>query len=76
MLSQDYSHIGIGLGVSGKRLVLVYAFAGKALIIQQIGKTEDGKLFVKGKMLRSDIGIYAARVASVASLTEKIIVGP
>jgi hypothetical protein len=71
----NYNHVAIGLGVQGKRLVLVLAFTAKALSITKIDKNAEG-IYVEGKMFRNDVGVYAARIVDITSMKERQIVGP
>ena len=75
LLLGDFNHVGIGLGVQGKRLVLVLAFAKKTPSISSINQSGD-YLVVTGKMLRNDVGVYAARIVDAGSMKEKVLVGP
>ena len=75
LLLGEFTHVGIGLGVQGKRLVLVMAFAKKALEVTTIDKSPEG-ITVTGRMLKFDVGVYAARIVDINSMKEKALVGP
>ena len=71
----DFNHAAIGLGVQGKRLVLVLGFAKKTLTVNKIDKSGDD-IQIEGKMLRTEVGVYAARIVEITSMKEKALVGP
>ena len=75
ILLGDFNHVGIGVGVQGKRLVLVLGFTKKSLKITEVDKADDD-ITIKGVMMRTDAGVYAARIVDVVSMKEKAIVGP
>jgi Domain of unknown function (DUF4201) len=74
LLLGDYNHVAIGLGVQGKRLVLVLGFTKKDVGISTIDKSGDN-IVVTGKMLRNDLGVYACRIADTSSSKEKALIG-
>lgn len=75
LLLGESNHVGIGLGVQGKRLVLVLAFSKKSLTIQKIDRSGED-ILIEGKMLRSEVGVYAARIIEITSMKERALVGP
>ena len=75
LLLGNFNHVAIGLGVQGKRLVLVLAFTLKELNITKIDKNPDG-IYIEGKMLNPEFGVYVMRIVEITSMKEKKIVGP
>lgn len=75
MIIGDYNHVSIGLGVQGKRLALVLGLAHKALNVTKIEKSQDS-IIIEGKMLKTDVGVYAVRIVDINTMKEKVLVGP
>lgn len=71
-----FNHVGIGLAVHGMRLVLIYCFSEKALVVNQIEEEEPGAIIIRGTMLRDNVGIYAVRIVETETAKELSLIGP
>jgi hypothetical protein len=71
-----FNHVGIGLAVHGMRLVLIYCFSEKALVVNQIEEEEPGAIVIRGNLLRDNVGIYAVRIAETETSKELSLIGP
>lgn len=76
VLDTVFNNVGIGLSVQGMRLVLIYCFSEKALVVNQIDEEEPGVIVIRGNMLRNNVGIYALRVIEAETSKELSLIGP
>mmetsp|Transcript_17526 Transcript_17526/g.19828 ORF Transcript_17526/g.19828 Transcript_17526/m.19828 type:complete len:813 (+) Transcript_17526:34-2472(+) len=77
LLSEDFTHIGVGLSLEDENIRLVELFSQKVVTVTQIHESEDEGMYeVRGKMLDQTVGVYAARVYQIASGKEVLVVGP
>ena len=70
-LDSKLSHVGIGVGILGKRLALVYGYAKKQLVIESLNVEDNGILVVQGRMLIAEQGVYASQISTVIGLKGK-----
>jgi hypothetical protein len=71
------THIGVGFAWSKQVVKVVEFLSVKPLMINQLTESEEGGVDVRGMMLSSEVGLYAARIVAVKNLKKDIkVVGP
>jgi hypothetical protein len=64
VLSTDLNHVGLGLAAQDMRIALVEIYISRAVAILSISDGEDGGVDIRGKMLKTEVGLYAVRVVN------------
>lgn len=59
---KEWTHAGIGVANNEEKGVLVELFAQRPLSLTSVQESEDGGIDVRGQMVNSAYGVYAARV--------------
>lgn len=70
--SAEYTHIGIGFAFDKTQVKVVEILTTKPIMVNQMSQTPDGGLEAKGIVLDKKIGLYAARIASLAKLNKDL----
>lgn len=82
ILSDQYSHVAIGLAFNKQQVKIVELYFRKSIVVHKIAGTENEGVEIQGQMLRNadkkyDVGVYAVRIASLKNLKKDIaITGP
>lgn len=77
LLDPKVTHIGVGFAYNKQVVKVVEFLSIKPLMINQLTESEDGGVDVRGMMLSSSVGLYAARIVAVKNLKKDIkVVGP
>jgi hypothetical protein len=71
------THIGVGFAASDEKVIVVEVVGEKPIMINQLTQSSDGGVEARGVVLNKDVGLYAARVASLSKLSKDIkVTGP
>lgn len=71
------THIGIGFAFNKEQVKVVEFVSEKPIMVNQLNESEDSGVEARGVVLNKEVGIYAARIASVAKMNKDIkVVGP
>ena len=71
------THIGIGFAMNNEQVRVVEIVSEKPIMINQLNESEDGGVEVRGIVLNKEVGLYAARIASVNKMNKDLkVVGP
>jgi hypothetical protein len=65
MIDAKYTHVGIGFAWNKEKVLVVEFFSIKPVAITQLTESEDGGVDMRGTMLSSEVGLYAARIVSI-----------
>jgi len=77
LLDPKITHAGVGFSWNKSQVKVVEFLSVKPLMINQLTESEDGGIDVRGMMLSSEVGLYAARVVAIKNLKKDIkVVGP
>ena len=77
MIDAKYTHVGIGFAWNKEKVLVVEFYSVKTVTITQLTESEDGGVDIRGTMLSSEVGLYAARIASIKNLKKDLkISGP
>ena len=77
MIDPQYTHVGIGFAWNKEKVLVVEFYSVKPLVITQLTESEDGGVDIRGSMLSTDVGLYAARIVAIKNAKKDIkIVGP
>lgn len=77
MIDAKYTHVGVGFAWNKERVLVVEFYSVKPVTITQLIESEDGGVDIRGTMLSSDVGLYAARIVSIKNTKKDIkVVGP
>ena len=77
MIDPQYTHVGVGFAWNKEKVLVVELYSVKTLVINQLTESEDGGVDIRGSMLSTDVGLYAARIVAVKNPKKDIkIVGP
>ena len=71
------THIGIGFAFDKQVVKVVEIVSEKPIMVNRLNESEDQGVEARGLVLNKEIGIYAARIASVSKMAKDIkVVGP
>ena len=71
------THVGIGFAINNEQVRVVEMVTQKPIMINQLNEAEDGGVEARGIVLNKEVGLYAARIASVNKMNKDIkVVGP
>lgn len=77
LLKPELTHVGVGFAWNKQVVKVVEFFSVKPLMINQLTESEDGGVDIRGMMLSSEIGLYAARIVAIKNQKKDIkVVGP
>lgn len=77
LAAKENTHIGIGFAFNKEQVKVVEIVTQKTLMVHQLNQDNEGGIEVKGMVLNKEIGLYAARVVSLAKLNKDLkVVGP
>lgn len=77
MIDPQYTHVGIGFAWNKEKVLVVELYAVKPLVILQLTESEEGGVDIRGCMLSTEAGLYAARIVAVKNQKKDIkVVGP
>lgn len=77
MIDHKYTHVGIGFAWNKEKVLVVEFYSVKAVVISQLTESEDGGVDIRGTMLSSEVGLYAARIVAIKNQKKDIkVVGP
>lgn len=77
MIDAKYTHVGLGFAWNKEKVLVVEFYSMKPVVISQLTESEDGGVDIRGTMLSSEVGLYAARIVSIKNQKKDIkIVGP
>jgi len=67
----DFTHCGIGFAFDKHQVKVVEFLTTKTVMVNQLNQSEDGGVEIRGVVLNKKVGLYAARIASLAKLDKK-----
>lgn len=77
MIDAKFTHVGVGFAWNKEKVLVVEFYSQKPLVITQLIESEDGGVDIRGSMLSSDVGLYAARIVAIKNLKKDIkVAGP
>lgn len=77
LMDPKVTHIGVGFSWNKQCVKVVEFLSIKPLMINQLTESEEGGVDIRGMMLSSEVGLYAARVVAIKNLKKDIkVVGP
>lgn len=77
MIDPQYTHVGIGFAWNKEKVLVVELYAVKPLVITQLTESEEGGVDIRGSMLSTEVGLYAARIVAIKNQKKDIkVVGP
>jgi len=68
LTDKRYTHIGIGLAHDGTKVLIVEILTAKYFSVDRLNMAEDGGVYVEGRILQENTGLYAARVLTKDSI--------
>lgn len=77
MIDSKYTHVGVGFAWNKDKVLVVEFYSVKPVVISQLVESEDGGVDIRGTMLSSEVGLYAARIISIKNMKKDLkVVGP
>jgi hypothetical protein len=77
MIDHKYTHVGVGFAWSKEKVLVVEFYSVKPVVISQLTESEDGGVDIRGTMLSTEVGLYAARIVAIKNQKKDVkIVGP
>lgn len=64
------THVGIGFAYNKEQVKVVEFVSQKHLMVHALAETDDGGVEVNGILINKEVGLYAARVVSVAQQSQ------
>lgn len=69
-MSKDVTHVAIGFAVSRECVKVVELFSFKPLFVDKVEESADNGVLVRGSMISSTVGLYAARIIPAKNLKD------
>jgi hypothetical protein len=77
MIDGKYTHVGVGFAWNKEKVLVVEFYSVKPVVINQLTESEDGGVDIRGTMLSTEVGLYAARIVAIKNMKKDIkVVGP
>ena len=77
LTDKAFTHVGIGFASNTQKVKVVEMLSVKPVMVNHLGKTEDGSVEVRGLVLDKTVGLYAARIVAVSNMKKELaVVGP
>lgn len=77
MIDPKFTHVGVGFAWNKEKVLVVEFYSIKPVVISQLTESEDGGIDIRGTMLSTEVGLYAARVVAIKNMKKDVkIVGP
>ena len=77
MSDSKNTHIGIGFAFNKEQVKVVEFVTEKPIMVNKLIETPDQGVEVRGIVLNKDVGLYAARIASIAKMNKDVkVIGP